>query len=315
MMVERARGVRVNGLLDFTSGWLVANIGHDNPAVMRAVRKAHGWAVLDRWTNPAREEAKRALLGTLPRVFTDLEFFSTGSEAIDVALRMAGGPVIAHPRAFHGSTIGAQSIKRVPFGGPLPSASVMVETFLGPWCEWHPPEIINRLRTHQLARRGLLIFDEMQSGAGRTGRWWGFEHYDITPDIVVGGKAIAGGFPLAFVAWRGDLDFQPMFASTFSGNAPCCAACAATIREIEQRRLIENVRDLEPMIQEAFPEAIGKGFAYAFKHPDADAVVDRALSRGLMLLHIGRGTVKIAPPLCISRRDLKRGLDILKRCV
>jgi len=328
VIVKRARKARVNGLIDFTSGWLVANIGHDTRRVMRAVRKARGWAVLDRWENPARVAAEAALRSTLPPHLDHINFYSSGSEAMDAAIRCAGGPVVAHPRAFHGSTIGAQSIPRMGFMLPQGigigtcGASIftsdscnVVETFHGPWCEWHDESTIALLRKHQ-AQGTVLIFDEMQSGFGRTGRWWGFDHYDVEPDIVVGGKAIAGGFPLAFVAARHEIiDGKPMWESTFSGNALSCAALVETVKEIRRRQLLQRVLRLEPMIREAFPTAQGKGFAYAFDHPDADAVADRALERGLMLLHTGRGTVKICPPLVISERDLALGLGILKGSV
>jgi len=312
MTVKRARGARVNGLIDFTSGWLVANIGHDNRAVMRAVRKARGWAVLDRWQNPARTEAEAALRSTLPAHLDRIAFYSSGSEAIDAAMRFVNGPVVAHPRAFHGSTIGAQSIPRASFSVPPPYSNLLIETFHGAWCEWHSPQVVEKWCEHQ-AKGNALVFDEMQSGFGRTGRWWGFEHYGVEPDMVVGGKAIAGGFPLAFVAGRHELmDGVPWWESTFSGNALSCAALVATVREIRRRNLLQRVRWFENMIRDAFPEAQGKGFAYAFEHPDADAVVDRALERGLMLLHTGRGTVKISPPLTIRLQDLKRGLEILR---
>jgi len=318
VIVKRARKARVNGLIDFTSGWLVANIGHDTRRVMRAVRKARGWAVLDRWENPARVAAEAALRSTLPPHLDHINFYSSGSEAMDAAIRCAGGPVVAHPRAFHGSTIGAHGGFRAMifmsrFLGNYDG--ILVETFHGPWCEWHDESTIALLRKHQ-AQGTVLIFDEMQSGFGRTGRWWGFEHYDVEPDIVVGGKAIAGGFPLAFVAARHEIiDGKPMWESTFSGNALSCAALVETVKEIRRRQLLQRVLRLEPMIREAFPTAQGKGFAYAFDHPDADAVADRALERGLMLLHTGRGTVKICPPLVISERDLALGLGILKGSV
>ncbi len=312
MQVRRASGARVNGLIDFTSGWLVANIGHDNRAVMRAVRKARGWAVLNRWDNPWRTRAEEALCSTLPEYLRHVQFYNSGSEAIDAAIRIGGGSAMAHPRAYHGSTIGAQLIPRQEFTLMMPRLkAILVETFHGAWCEWHSQEVINVLRTCQTLY-SIVIFDEMQAGFGRTGKWWGFEHYDIEPDLVVGGKAMAGGFPMAFVAGRKALMADTGFESTFSGNALCSAACVATIGEIRRRKLIDRVVALEPLILAAFPQAQGKGFAYAFDHPQADAVVDRALERGLMLLHTGRGTVKICPPLCISKRDLIHGLEILR---
>jgi len=313
MTIRRARGARINNtIIDFTSGWLVANIGHDNRAVRRAIHKAQGWAVIDRHENPWRTRAEEALCSTLPEYLRHVQFYNSGSEAIDAAIRIGGGSAIAHPRAFHGSTIGAQSIPRHG-STDLKSwpPAILVETFHGAWCEWHSTGAIDALRGHQRQFR-KVIFDEMQAGFGRTGKWWGFEHYDIEPDLVVGGKAMAGGLPMAFVAGRKALMARFGAESTFSGNALCSAACVATIGEIRRRKLIERVGALELLILAAFPEAQGRGFAYAFDHPEADAVCDRALDRGLLLLHTGRDTVKICPPLTISRRDLIRGLDILR---
>ena len=333
MRVKRARGARVNGLIDFTSGWLVANIGHDNPRVLRAVRKARGWAVLDGWENPARTAAEAELRAILPPYLDRIYLYNSGSEAMDAALRFAPGPVVAHPRAFHGSTIGAQAIRRSNIGEWLqrdahtPSGTVLLETFLGPWCEWYPRELISVVSTLQREEGLTLIFDEMQAGFGRTGRWWGFEHYGIRPDIVVGGKAMAGGFPMAFVAGRAALLNGPSWESTFSGNALSCAACVATIREIRRRRLVERVRANEWRIREACeriaalkPEWTydGRGFAYAVDMHDAAAakrIVAEARQRGLLLLDTGRGTVKIAPPLSIPLVELELGLEILEHTI
>lgn len=317
MRVDRARGAHINGMIDFTSGWLVANVGHDNPAVLRAVREAYGWAVIDGYENPHRVLAEREMRSILPPHLTELAFYNSGSEAMDAAVRFAGRPIRTMERAYHGSTIGAQALMRI--GAHLdalntePREAVLLETFLGPWCEWLPDELITRLRTLQETRGMVVIFDEMQAGFGRTGRWWGFQHYRIEPDIVVGGKAMAGGFPMAFVATRAGMMSGPdNWESTFSGNALCCAACVATIQEIKRRRLLERVRALEPIIRDALP-ARGKGFAYAVDCERADEVVSEAAERGLLLLRTHRQTVKVAPPLCISERDLRRGLAILKR--
>ena len=304
MLLRSARGARINGMIDFTSGWLVANIGHDNRAVMRAASKAKGWAVLQSIKNPIREKAEDVLRSILPSYLKEIAFYNSGSEAIDAVIRLAGLPVVTHACGHHGSTIGASMerphvIKK--------GTAVLLEPFLGPWCQWHSPTFIDRIRDN------VVIFDEMQTGFGRTGKWWGFEHYDIKPSFVVGGKAAAGGFPFAFVAGR---KFNgPTYESTFSGNAICCAAFIETVNQIKKRRLIERVCENEHLIQEAFPQARGKGYAYAFDCDNAREVVGKALGRGLLLLDTGKNTIKICPPLCISRADLKRGLEIIKSSV
>lgn len=299
---------RIYGLIDFTSGLLVANIGHDNRRVMRAVRKAKVWAKIPSIENPIRKEAEETLLSTLPPHLNRVAFYNSGSEAMDAAIRIVGGTAQAHPKAFHGSTAATQTIERTSFDWPIPSSiAIIVETFLGPWCEWHSPEDMDFVRGH------TVIFDEMQAGFGRTGKWWGFQHYDIEPDMVVGGKAIAGGFPMAFVAGRAEImDDKKHWETTFSGNALSCAACVATIKEIRRRHLVERAQHIGEEIRRVFPDAQGKGAAMAFLHPDADGVVDRALERGLLLLRTGRGTVKICPPLTISWRNLRYGLRVIK---
>lgn len=313
-LVRRAWGARVNDMIDFTSGWLVANIGHDNRAVMRAVRRACGWAVIDGYYNWDRGNAIAGLRSILPLHLHDIALYNSGSEAIDAAVRLAEWPVVVHERAYHGSTGAVQSLKSRTLEAldDMPKATVLLETFLGPWCEWHPPELIAKIRARQEAGEVRVVFDEMQAGFGRTGRWFGFEYYDIIPDMIVGGKAAAGGFPFAFIAGRMDLMRGNTWESTFSGNALSCAACSATIFEIKRRQLIERVCYFEQLIREAFPQAQGRGFAYAFEHPRAEEIVAEAAKRGLLLLNTHRGTLKIAPPLCIRRRDLVRGLEILQ---
>lgn len=312
-LVSRARGAWINDMIDFSSGWLVANIGHDDRAIMRAVRRAHGWAVIDGYVNPYREQAVTAVRSVLPAHLHQIAMYNSGSEAIDAAVRLAEWPVVIHERAYHGSTGAVQALKGRTLAAleHMPRATVLLETFLGPWCEWHSSELIAKIRARQEAGEVRVIFDEMQSGFGRTGRWWGFEHYNIIPDMIVGGKAAAGGFPFAFVAGRPELMIGNTWESTFSGNALCCAACTETIRQIKLHRLIERVCHLEPLIREAFPQARGRGFAYAFEHPQAEIIVAVAARRRLLLLNTHRDTLKIAPPLCIRRRHLIRGLKIL----
>ena len=314
-------GARVNGMIDFTSGWLVANIGHDNRAVMRAVKKARGWAVIQDIENPIRQKAEETLQSILPPYLNRFAFYNSGSEAIDAAIRIAGPPIVTHERAFHGSTGNTQNLKYGPHFQHLkyldtPRNTFLLETFLGPWCEWHLPKLIKEIAENRRKNQTIVMFDEMQAGFGRTGKWFGFEHYNIWPDIIIGGKAAAGGFPFAFIAGRAEvMDGKDKWESTFSGNALSCAAFIETVRQIRKHKLIARVCENEYLICETFPEAQGKGYAYAFPHDQAEEVVKIARKKGLLLLDTGRGTIKIAPPLCISLRDLWRGLQIIEESV
>lgn len=337
---RNAKGAHVAGYIDFTSGLLTANIGHDNQAVMEAVSKCRGWSG---WYSPTahRLAVYRALDSILPRYLDKYLLLSTGSEAIDCAIKIAidnGYRVLTHERSYHGSTIGAEWASGLrpasPFFGKCTNlnhmddenVAVLLETFIGPWCEWYTPAFIERLKDVQ-RRGGIVIFDEMQAGFGRVGTWFGFEHYHVAPDIVVGGKAAAGGFPFAFVAGRAELlDKNPQadYISTFSGNPFGCAATVATISEIRSQKLLEKVRKDEEIIIKA-AEAMqskglidgykGKGFAYALYLSNVADVVKVAMGNGLLLLDTGRGTIKIAPPLVISRSDLRIGMKIIEDAI
>lgn len=332
-----AKGATVCGLIDFTSGLLTANIGHDNSSVWIAIAAASGFSA---WYSPthARLRAYKALDSILP--WYKYVLLSTGSEAIDCAMKIAkdnGFDLTTNPRSYHGSTIGAGwasgLVKNKYFDNPQiasGSPAIMLEPFLGPWCEWYNDEFIARLKKQQSDGWGIVIFDEMQAGFGRTGKWFGFEHYAITPDIVVGGKAAGGGFPVAFVAGRPDLmDKNPGadYISTFSGNPWACLALEATINYIRDNKLIEAVCEKEHVISDACKSMVadglavvymGKGFAYALHLNDiakAKRIVAAARERGLLLLDTWRGTIKIAPPLVIGEKDLVDGMDIIRACL
>lgn len=337
----------MSGLIDFTSGLLTANVGHDNPRVRRAVARSRGWSA---WYAPNRWrlEAYRALASILPPYLRTFLLFSTGSEAIDCALKVAddnGYEIVTDERSYHGSTIGAKWASgnrermfsrtwmqphRLGDLDNVKRAAVLLETFLGPWCLWYSRDLIDELCCRQAEGSAVVIFDEMQAGFGRTGRWFGFEHYDIKPDIVVGGKAAGGGFPVAFLAGRRELlERNPRadYVSTFSANPPACAALAATVAEIECKGLLRRVWMNEPIIVWAAERMVagglawsfhGRGYAYAIDLIDIEAtkaVVLAALRRGLLLLDTGRGTVKIAPPLCISEKDLQAGMAIIEQSI
>ena len=124
-------------------------------------------------------------------------------------------------------------------------AGVMLETYLGGNASFAPPEYIQKLRRWCDEHRALLIFDEVQAGFGRTGKYWGFEHYGVAPDLICCGKGISGGLPISAVIGRTDvMDFYPPGAmtSTHTGNPVCAAAVVANLRVIEEEGLVENAR-------------------------------------------------------------------------
>ncbi|MEW6236161.1 MAG: aspartate aminotransferase family protein [Candidatus Omnitrophota bacterium] len=222
------------------------------------------------------------------------------------------------------------------------TAAVLVETYPGASAAFMPVEYAHKLRAWCDEHEALLIFDEVQAGFGRCGRWFGFEHYGVSADLVCCGKGVSSGLPLSAVIGRADI--MDMYGpgemtSTHSGNPLCCAAALASIGIIEREGLLENAAQLEkPLLQRSreimaasqdhIGAVDGKGLVAALQfvipggtEPDkelAKRVVWRCVEKGLLLfapVGVGGGTIKVNPPLCISEEALLEGLDVLEECV
>ena len=183
------------------------------------------------------------------------------------------------------------------------------------WCDKH---------------RALLVCDEVQAGFGRTGTFWGFEHYGIVPDLACFGKGISSSLPLAAVAGRPDvMDMHApgSMTSTHTGNPVCCAAALANIETIVEEKLVENAKRMGEVLHhnlhklkdkyEEIAAVMGRGLVAgvviadpATGDPDAALafeIVKRSIEKGLLMFSPvgpGSGTVKICPPLMISEEGL-----------
>lgn len=215
----------------------------------------------------------------------------------------------------------------------------MLETFQGWGAVFYPKEFVQAIE--KLCRKHgiLLAFDEMQAGFGRTGRRFGFQHYGVTPDLIACGKSMGGGVPLSGVLGRAEIMDLPdigNMSSTHSANPLVCAAGLAVIEELEQRDLVvEAERKGELLfkglhtLQQHFPDRIsallGKGLiaAVLFRTSDtgiADGaftsrVAERCMQKGLLVVHTGRESIKIGPPLTISDQALLEGIDVLGEAI
>jgi 4-aminobutyrate aminotransferase len=185
--------------------------------------------------------------------------------------------------------------------------------------------------------RILLIVDEVQSGMGRTGKWWGIEHTGIEPDIICVGKGVASGIPLgAMVARKSVVTWPPgSHGNTYGGNPIACAAALATMQLIEEqymqnaREVGEYTLDILAEIQARHPsigEVRGRGLMIGVdfvKNPlsregDAelrDRVVDLAFERGLLTLGCGKSTIRVSPPLSITKDEIDEGLEIFEQAL
>jgi 4-aminobutyrate aminotransferase-like enzyme len=215
-------------------------------------------------------------------------------------------------------------------------AGIVTETFQGPTVAFMPDDYVQALREWADKHQVLLVFDEIQAGFGRTGRWFGFEHYGVEADLICIGKGMTSCLPMSALAGRGpilDVPSHGEMSSTHTGNPLCCAATIANIKVIREERLIENAAAIEPVARQAFerlrnrfPEHVGtingKGLAWAIylldpvtKQLDPDLgnrVTTRCMELGLLMLSTGRGTLKIAPPLCISKEAFLEGIQVIE---
>ncbi|PYV11194.1 MAG: aspartate aminotransferase family protein, partial [Acidobacteria bacterium] len=217
-------------------------------------------------------------------------------------------------------------------------AAIVVEPILGEGgYVVPPPSFLPRLR--QLADRHgiLLIFDEVQSGMGRTGRMWACEHVGVVPDILITSKGLASGLPLGVMVARADLmTWGPgAHASTFGGNPVACAAALETVRLLEEKYIANAARMGEyilgrlagwPEKHRAVGEIRGKGLMIGIelvksrktREPDPEArakVLERAFEHGLLILGCGESTVRLMPPLIVERDQADFALDVLDRCI
>lgn len=215
---------------------------------------------------------------------------------------------------------------------------VMMETFQGWGAIFYPPKFVEAVERFCRENKVLLAFDEMQSGFGRTGKLFGYMHYGVKPDILCCGKGAASGVPLALVLGSAEVMDLPdigSMSSTHSANPFVCAAGLANLRALFEDGLIERamlsgqrLQSNLALFHSEFPKhlafVLGKGMVAAliFQTPDGkpipklcDAICEQAMRRGLLLVHTGRESIKIAPPLCISEDALDEGVNVLREVI
>jgi 4-aminobutyrate aminotransferase-like enzyme len=217
-------------------------------------------------------------------------------------------------------------------------AGVIMESYQGVGPDFAPVEFVQKLRAWCDEHQIVLTFDEVQAGFGRTGKFWAFEHYGVTPDVICCGKGISSSLPISAVIGREAImdQFGPgSMTSTHTGNPICCAAALASVQKIVREDLTGNAAKLEPVlldglkkIQARHPDVIGHVSARGLvggmqtllrgkKEPDHDlahSIIERCFHQGLLFFApVGAWgqTVKISPPLTIPLEALSEGLSVL----
>jgi acetylornithine/N-succinyldiaminopimelate aminotransferase len=351
--------------IDLIGGISVANTGHRHPKVIEAIRKQLDAylhiMVYGEFVETPQVQYAQLLAEHLPASLNTVYFTNSGTEATEGAMKLAKKAtnrtrIIAFKNSYHGSTQGALSVMgdeywRNAFRPLLPgvlhlefnsfeslrsiteqTACVIVETIqaeagvIVPAKEW-----IQALRKKCLETGTLLILDEIQAGFGRTGRLWGFEHFDIVPDILLLGKALGGGMPLgAFIADKGlmgALAHNPVLGhiTTFGGHPVCCAAGMAAMRVLLEEGMINRVKEKEELFRSLLihPKiktirSFGLWMAMEFDSFDTNKkIIDTCIGQGVLVdwFLFASNCLRISPPLTIAEEQIQQACSILLQSI
>lgn len=365
--VERAEGVYLLGPngekhFDLISGVSVSNVGHSHPKVVDAVKQQvdkymHLMVYGEFIQNPQVQLATK-LASLLPKSLDSVYFLNSGSEAIEGAMKLAKRytgrtEIVSFKNAYHGSTQGSLSIMggevfKQAFRPLLPdirhleynsfeqlsqitskTACVIVEPIQGEAGVILPKDnYLNQLRERCTQVGALLVFDEIQTGLGRTGKMFAFENYNVTPDILVLAKALGGGMPLgAFIASKEimwSLTNNPVLGhiTTFGGHPVSCTAALASINVIIDENLIHNVSKKEKIFREILEkhplvkEVRSKGLLMAVELGSFDKMIK------LVKFGVEKGFItdwflfcdtsfRISPPLTITDEECRLAAELI----
>lgn len=344
--------------LDFISGISVSSLGHNNPAITRAIHKQvdnhlHLMVYGEYIINPQVELAGK-LAEILPPDLRNIFLTNSGAEATEGAMKLAKRftgrtDFVTFRNAYHGSTQGALSlcgnevlknafrpllpgIRILDFNNP-PQLKFIDETVAAVFVEPIQAEagiilpgkdFLKKLRERCTETKTLLVFDEIQTGMGRTGSMFAFEQFGVIPDILLLGKAFGGGMPLgAFVSSNeimSTLTFDPVLGhlTTSGGHPVSCSSAIASIDILTGTDTIRLIKEKESIIQKAFEKMTlrGKGlfFAIDFEKEEINHnVIQRCFEKGLLTdwFLFAPQCLRIAPPLTISTEELQWGCNVI----
>lgn len=347
--------------IDLIAGISVSNVGHRHPKVVAAIkdqvdRYMHLMVYGEYVISPQVQLAKR-LAELLPAPLDCTYFVNSGAEAVEGAMKLAKRftgrtEIIGFEKAYHGSTQGALSLMgaetyRNAFRPLLPdvrhlkfndgaaldqitekTAAVFAEPVQGEAGAIVPqPGFLKALRQRCTETGALLVFDEIQTGLGRTGSLFAFEQEKVIPDIVLLAKGLGGGLPIgAFIAPQRIMQClteNPMLGhiTTFGGNPVCCAAALATLNLVAEEKLYEGVAEREQIVRDtvkhpSIREIRGRGLLLAVELGDRDrclAVVTECMQRGVITdwFLFCDTALRIAPPLTMAPEQLQYACEII----
>jgi acetylornithine/succinyldiaminopimelate/putrescine aminotransferase len=368
--IEKAEGIYLydkNGksYIDLISGISVSNTGHRHPKIIKAIKeqldKYMHLMVYGEYLQTPQIKLAKMLADLLPSKLNCTYFVNSGSEATEGALKLAKrytgrSEIIAFKNAYHGSTHGSLSIMgnenfKQAFRPLLPgirfvefnnvnelkyistkTACVIAETVQGEAGVIIPDgSYMKALRKKCSDNGALLILDEVQTGLGRTGKMFGFEHFGIVPDIITLAKGFGGGMPLgAFVSSKGImhcLTNNPALGhiTTFGGHPVSCAAAIANIEVIKKEKLIEQVEEKEKLFHKylkhpSIKSIRSKGLLIAIEFADEKTnmkIIHKCIDKGVIVdwFLFASNSMRIAPPLIISEKEISKACQIILSCM
>lgn len=364
--IERASGVYLYGpngekYMDLISGIGVNNIGHCHPKVVEAIKKqAESYLhtmVYGEYVQAPQVAFAKLLTSQLPSNLDSVYLLNSGAEAIEGAMKLAKrvsgrSKIVACKNSYHGSSHGALSIMgneeyKQAYRPLIPGiefirfgeiddlhtitnehAAIFIETIQGEaGIRTASTEYWNALRNRCTETGCLLILDEIQTGFGRTGKMFGFQHYNIVPDILVLAKGMGGGMPIgAFVSSSEkmhSLTHNPILGhiSTFGGHPVSCAAALASLNVLLEENIVDKVEQKAALfksllVHPEIKEIRGKGLMFSLQLKSFEfnkAVIDKCIENGVIVdwfLHCS-DAMRIAAPLIISEDEIKHACKVI----
>jgi len=356
IVVTRGRGALVwdiNGkeYIDCTGSYGVCIVGHSHPKVVEAIRRQAETLISCHasFYNDVRSELLRKIVQIAPKGLDKVFLSNSGAESVECAIKLArkfsGKPeIIAIMGAFHGKTMGAlsatwdkkyresfkplvpefkhvppDSLEKVREAITEKTAAVLVEPIRGEGGIRVPPnDFLPGLREICDEKGILLIFDEVQTGFGRTGKVFACEHWGVVPDILCLAKSVAGGLPLGITIAKEDVMSSfgvGEHTTTFGGNPLVCAAACAAIDVLVEERLPERAAKLGSYFKERLEvlkarheivrEVRGLGLMLGVEMRfDVLSIILKSMDRGVLVLDAGRNVLRFLPPLVIEREHI-----------
>ena len=361
--IAKGKGTRVwdtagKEYIDCMGGYGVALIGHCNDRVVNAIKRQAEILITAHMStyNDTRLRFMEKIASVAPPSLNKIFFANSGAESVEAALKFARKysgrhGVIAMNGGYHGKTFGALSVthsekyrksfmplldgvKFVPYSDPSlleeviddTIGCVILEPIQGETGIIVPPDdLLPKIREICNRRNLVLIFDEIQSGLGRTGKMWAGQNWNTTPDIMCLAKGIAGGIPMGLVLAKQEImDTMKLgeHSSTFGGSPIACAAGTATMEALIDDKLIDNAAKMGVHFKEGLNRlqekhkiirqvrGIGMMLGVELRFDVKDILFD-GIRRGLLILYSGRNILRLLPPLVMDETTVSRAVDII----